>query len=553
MLGGCVLLALLALVLLSRGGDADGPATATSTSESPTGESPTGEGAAEQGQPAGAYDEKEKPDPIKTNGPVFVDWPQPDALLVLTGEQMGYLEPCGCAGLTNQFGGLKRRHTLLKKLAADGWPMVALDGGGHIKRYGEQAQIKFRRSIEALTKLGYAGVGFGARDLRMEVLGVAINLDPDANPLTSANVGLLGFDETLSRRWRTAQAGEMKIGFTSVLSDKQTANVGANPDLNIEKAADALRKVTPQLEAESCDHLVLLVYGTADDARELAKEFPAYKWVVSTLGADEPPLRVEKIDGTESHLIQVGHKGMYVVAVGLYAKQTPGSVDQADTKGSPVKLAGGGEFRYQKVPLDHRYADSPDMQQMLVDYQQELKTFGMDGLGVKPQLHPSHAKTGGKFVGSKACADCHDGPYEIWLKSPHSHATETIVKLTPPRHFDPECLSCHVTGWDAQKYHPYLNGYEDLQATPHLTGNGCENCHGPGGDHVAAENGDIDADDAKLEELRAALRMKIVENEGNKHGQVFDGGHVVKTCVACHDADNSPDFDFQKYWPEVAH
>jgi hypothetical protein len=34
-------------------------------------------------------------------------------------------------------------------------------------------------------------------------------------------------------------------------------------------------------------------------------------------------------------------------------------------------------------------------------------------------------------------------------------------------------------------------------------------------------------------------------------GQVF--GNVVKMCMECHDLDNSPDFDFQLYWPEVEH
>ena len=46
--------------------------------------------------------------------------------------------------------------------------------------------------------------------------------------------------------------------------------------------------------------------------------------------------------------------------------------------------------------------------------------------------------------------------YEVWSKTPHAHATDSLVK--PPnsrgniaRHFDPECLSCHVTGWDPQQ------------------------------------------------------------------------------------------------------
>jgi hypothetical protein len=47
------------------------------------------------------------------------------------------------------------------------------------------------------------------------------------------------------------------------------------------------------------------------------------------------------------------------------------------------------------------------------------------------------------------------------------------------------------------------------------------------------------------------MRLALVENEGNKPGQKF--GKVVENCMQCHDLDNSPDFDFQVYWPEVEH
>src|SRR5690606_27360859 len=59
---------------------------------------------------------KPQVDPIEANGRIFVDWPKPDVALVFTGEQMGFLEPCGCAGLENQKGGYMRRFTMLKQL-----------------------------------------------------------------------------------------------------------------------------------------------------------------------------------------------------------------------------------------------------------------------------------------------------------------------------------------------------------------------------------------------------------------------------------------------------
>ena len=86
-----------------------------------------------------------------------------------------------------------------------------------------------------------------------------------------------------------------------------------------------------------------------------------------------------------------------------------------------------------------------------------------------------------------------------------------------------------------------------------MTQNGCENCHGPAADHVKVESGLAAATDQQKEALRAALRMKIIANEGNKDGQNFEEGQVVKNCMRCHDLDNSPDFDFQKYWPAIKH
>jgi hypothetical protein len=170
-------------------------------------------------------------------------------------------------------------------------------------------------------------------------------------------------------------------------------------------------------------------------------------------------------------------------------------------------------------------------------------------LGLKASAHPS----GGKFAGSKACADCHLSATEVYENTPHFHATDTLLHLDPPRQFDPECLSCHATGWEPQRYFPFQTGFLGLKETPQMVGNGCENCHGPAARHVAAENGEIDVSEDELEKLRAALRLKVLENEGNKEGQVFDKGKVVQMCMQCHDLDNSPDFDFQTYWPQVVH
>jgi hypothetical protein len=472
--------------------------------------------------------------PVKANGPIFVDWPKPDVLLVFSGDQDGYLEPCGCAGLQNQKGGLKRRHTLLKELEARGWPIIAMDLGGQVRRFGKQAEMKFERTYQSLEKMGYAAVGFGTHDLRMDMLPVAINLDPEKSMLVSANVGILDFESGFSRRYKVIEVNAMRIGVTSVLGKTGITQLQNLEDVVIEPPGQAISKILPDLMNEQCEQMVLLVYASRQEAEDLARRFPAFDWVVAAKGADEPPNSPTPIKNqlgkTIARLVEVGHKGMYVVAVGLYKNATP-------------------DFRYQRVPIDHRFKDSPEMGEIFAGYQDELETLGLAGLGLNAIEHPS----GRRFAGSEVCGDCHGTASQIHENTPHAHATQTLVDLDPAREYDPECLSCHVTGWHPQNYFPFVSGYSSLEKTPHMSSNGCENCHGPAKRHAEAEYGNIDMEDKELEALREELRLQIVDNEGNMEGQVFKPGSVVEMCMECHDLDNSPDFDFQVYWPKVEH
>ncbi|MCG8448642.1 MAG: hypothetical protein MI725_03555, partial [Pirellulales bacterium] len=466
--------------------------------------------------------EAEIADAVQRNGDIFEDWPKPQLAIVFSGEMDGYLEPCGCAGLENQLGGLKRRHTLLRQLEAQGWPLVSLDMGGMVRRAGPQAEMKYRYALKSLVDIGYGAVGFGVRELQLSsdaVIYALANLDPNRNPMVSANVGVAGFDSGFSKKYKIIEAGGKRLGVTSVLGKSHESDLQNATDVAWIAPDRALREIVPLLESKNCDLLILLAHADQSEARRLAQNFPQFHFV-ATSGAPHPPDRLESIEHTETQLIEAGHKGMHLMVLGVY-----------DDLEEP--------YRIQRVPLDHRFEDSTDMQQMLVAYQEELKGTGFDGLGITGVKNPTDG-----FVGTESCADCHTQAAEEFEKTPHSHATQSLVSLDPPRQFDPECLSCHVTGWQPEKYFPYASGFASLDATPHLTDNGCENCHGPGQAHVAAESGDVDADDAELERLRARMRLTIVENEGNKDGQVFKDAVVVQMCIKCHDEDNSPDFDF---------
>ncbi len=465
-------------------------------------------------------------DPIKENGPIFKelpelkkDWPKPKAVLVITGVERGYIEPCGCAGLDRMKGGMTRRATFLRQLRDEkGWPTVAIDVGGLARGFGRQAEMKFHALVDGKVKMGYNAVAFGADDLRLpagELVSVAAEVNGRPSMFLSANVGLFGLDQNITQTHRVIEAGGRKIGITAILGLKYQKEIN-NAEIEMSDPATALKKIVPELKKKA-DYLVLLAHATREESIELAKQFPEFDVVVTSDGPEVPPQQPETVPGTKTLLITVGQKGMCAIALGLYDdRQTP--------------------WRYQRVPLDSRFTASPDMKALMAAYQEQLKSVGFAGLGLRPAAHPM-AEANGRFVGSKKCQACHEKSYDIWKKSLHSKAYDTLAKLDPPRNFDPECVSCHVVGWHPTRFFPYQSGFESLEKTPHLTNTGCEDCHGPGEKHVAAEMG---ADEALQKKYRKAV---VITKEDSKKRQ----------CMECHDLDNSPDFDFDAYWPLVEH
>jgi hypothetical protein len=466
---------------------------------------------------------------------LFERWPKPGLALVITGLQNGYLEPCGCAGLENMKGGLMRRHTLIKSLeAADGygWPAVlSIDLGNLVGRYGWQAVQKYGTAVKSLKTMNYEAIGFGPDDLRLgpdALLLASAEADADGR-FVAANVAISAWDSPPAARYRVIERGGYKIGITGVLGEKHRKGI-AEGDILTKPAAEALAEVMPKLLAARCHVLVLLSHAPIEETKELAKRFPQFHILVTAGGPDEPPLTEEKLPGTSTWLIESGRKGMYAQVIGFF--------DDAKTP-----------RRFQRVPIDARFKDSPDIKKFMVDLQDEYKKHyelgvgkdksGWQTLGIKPLPHP----TGRTFVGSDKCGECHTKAYAVWSETGHAHATDTLKKLDIPRMYDPECLSCHVTGWEPQKFFPFKGGYESLDKTAHLTQNGCENCHGPGSLHVAIEEGVIAATAAERNKAREQMRQTIAQAKAN-------------ACAACHDLDNSPDYiknGFDAYWPKIEH
>ncbi|WP_168563960.1 multiheme c-type cytochrome [Crateriforma spongiae] len=454
----------------------------------------------------------------------YRSWPQPALTLVFTGQQHGYIEPCGCTGLDRQKGGVARRYTFFDQLKSAGWTLAPIDTGNLIRRFSSQGEIKYHRSVEALRAMNYQAVGFGPDDVRLGVSDLIQEAAADSADdalYVSANVVL--YDPSLMPSHKIIQRGGVSVGVTTVLDPEFVEGTVAT-DVTIQPAVESAKKAVAEIRKSNPDWVVVTFFGTEEAGQMLARRVDGIDLLCVSGGYGEPTFQPQTIDGSETQMIVTGDKAMYAGLIALYPDDS---------------------LRYARVPLSHEFADAPEMRQLMKAYQEQLRDLGLEGLGINPQPHPD----GGRFVGSATCGECHTTAFEIWESTPHVHATDSIV--SPPkergdiaRHFDPECISCHVTGWNPQKYYPYESGYLSLETTDHLTGNGCENCHGPGADHSAAEAGDLDVTQDRLEQLRREMQLPLEK--------------AREKCMECHDLDNSPDFHDENafedvYWPEVEH
>lgn len=175
-------------------------------------------------------------------------------------------------------------------------------------------------------------------------------------------------------------------------------------------------------------------------------------------------------------------------------------------------------FTARYVQLDEVIPDDPQMAAITKQARQEIDVVQNRLAEEEASALAVNANSGqpSPYVLSEACGKCHKAEYETWQNSRHSHAFAALE--TKQRTFDAACIGCHSLGFQKP------GGFVNVKATAPLANVQCESCHGPGAEHV----------------LKPTIKnyKTPAKNE---------------SCLICHDRENSPDFDFAKYWPVIAH
>lgn len=419
--------------------------------------------------------------PLSHPSLAFKKDPRVGFYLAIAGEELGYLEPCGCSeGL---LGGISRRDSLLQYLSSQKTPVVHLAMGNSINHPGLQAEIKLSSLKRALNLMGCKAYSMGPKELSMFSSFQRI-FGHTPFPVLCANLYQTGRPVFPESALVNTKAG-VTLGVISALSPSY-AELALLQGLELKSLEETLPPLIQKLR-KKVNVLVLLFQGSKEESVTLLRRYPLVDVFISAQESVYPHF----IEGKENVLVINSRKGKYMTILGWNLE-----------KGLRLVSKKG-------IPLNDFIPDSQKMVTVYQDYVQRILEAGLP----RPSPIPT---TGGSFEGSERCFSCHKHirAEEIWRKSAHSHAFETLKKKG--QHKNPECLECHTVGYR------FVSGFDSEALTPQLKNVGCESCHGPGSNH-------------------------------NKNPQRGYGKVGVGICLKCHTAENSPKFDFKKYHPKIDH
>ena len=413
-----------------------------------------------------------------------------------TCDTRGHIEPCGCT--SGMAGGISRRQTHLLQDGPEDYLLVDAGDVTAGPRAWEVLELEY--ILKGYALMGYHVVNIGYRELSLGLEG--LNRIKERYPrLISANV--VGPEDQLvcdpyvvvelSNGYRCAILG---------IVDDQIDVSGIGAGIRILEPREAIAALLPELKTKA-DYLVLLAFTDEIGMRALAQQFFEIDVIVGgrVQQASADPLRENR-----SVIVFSTDQGKAVGRLDI----TP---QKQDT----------WEYRNRFATLDDSVTKDLQITALIEEYKGQLKEREFHPLRDDREglssIAATRSKNADRYVGAESCRECHTKTYEGWLESKHAHAFATLVEQG--HQYNPRCLKCHTVGYMAS------DGYLNQRLTAHLSNVSCGSCHG-----------------------RRDLHVKQFRS-----GEVPDTRPLTKLvrCETCHDKDNSPDFDREHFWEEIAH
>ncbi len=401
-------------------------------------------------------------------------------------------------------GGVARRATALAdvKRKTPDVPLLVVETGNALRQSDNLDDPSNRWVLEAFNALGVHAVNVTEPDLRRLERLQGLGLIPAEFRSRYVSTGLQGSSSlrfpvtpySVFELKAPSGGAQVRIGVLGV--DGPSTAAGEIP---FQDPTSALRRVLPEVEKRA-DLIVVLTRLQDQELTALAQAFPAVDVVINGSSVS---------DGRElprvgnAVVVESAHSG---IGLGVLEVGWDGSGRITTSKNDMILLP-------SLVP------DAPGLVE-IVDKARRDATRSQEEEARKsaPVTAPS------AFAGAGACKVCHEKAYAVWQKSRHAHAIETLARAGTQ--FNRDCVACHVTGFGADR------GFVNMLRTPKLAGVQCEACHGESVAH-ARKPQTSHPGPGVLQQIRRPVKKEF--------------------CLRCHTPENSPKFQYERYWPQIAH
>ncbi|MBT7592026.1 MAG: hypothetical protein HN561_13280, partial [Candidatus Scalindua sp.] len=235
--------------------------------------------------------------------------PSPTIHVVFTGEENGYLEPCGCSEV--QLGGFPKRHTLINHLRGKDENWILLSLGDLPGKVGRQDEIKMETALDALGRMGYVAHNIGEKDLNMGIdllgyLSQISNVDFVSSNIVDLDTSAFNIKPYIIKEIKTEES-ILKVGILGIVSPELIES--AYLDVTVVDPVLALKPLLSDLY-DKTDILILLSHAEMEESIKIAEVYPELDLIISGHLVDRPDLYLKKVDNT--YVIPVGEKGKYV-------------------------------------------------------------------------------------------------------------------------------------------------------------------------------------------------------------------------------------------------
>jgi 2',3'-cyclic-nucleotide 2'-phosphodiesterase (5'-nucleotidase family) len=403
--------------------------------------------------------------------------------IIYSGNTLGELKPCGCAKEEDQ-GGFERRMDYLKQVRSGSENILLLDTGDNFKEPTRQGKVKAKFLMQAMMKMKYDAVLPGDHDF---VYGNSFLKEQNGIPWLLSNVDM----DSLAKVRIKSFGNGLKVAMIAV----------ADPDLLYGSRHGQGKMISPKKSVE-------------EQLRQLAGKTPPDLVVLLTHMTREKALAFLDMEGVD--VIVNGHIAKDTDLIDMKPIRKNGKVFvQPGPRGQKmgeltvtIGPLGKKSFAQKMVPLGSKIALDPEMVTLYEEYNKEVEDIFFASLSKRK------GKKKNVFATEKVCKTCHPKIHQTWEQSRHGHAYKTLRKIN--KAFDPECLVCHVVGWNEP------GGFVSEIDTPDLMNVQCEVCHGPALKHAEAPAKGFGLD-------------------------------AKQACKKCHVKNHSPGFNFDKYWDTIKH